>query len=111
MNNKGFTMIEVIAIIALLGIILVISMPKFFSMRNENKVKEKEKLVQLIVNSGAQYLINNRSPLGTQVTIVTLCSEEYIKCPLVDPVDNLNMGGYVENYNNATGELTYRYIE
>jgi prepilin-type N-terminal cleavage/methylation domain-containing protein len=33
MNNKGFTMIEVIAIIALLGIILVISMPKFFSMR------------------------------------------------------------------------------
>jgi len=111
MNNKGFTMIEVIAIIALLGIILVISMPKFFSMRDENKVKEKNTMIQLIINSGTQYLINNEIALGGQVTIATLCSEAYIECPVTNPVDNSKMDGYVESYNNANGELSYRYVE
>jgi hypothetical protein len=68
-------------------------------------------MILLIVNSGTQYLINNEAILGAQVTLATLCSEEYIKCPIVDPVDNSNMDGYVESYNNANGELTYRYIE
>jgi type II secretory pathway pseudopilin PulG len=39
-------MIEVIAIIALLGIILVISMPKFFSMRwKQSKRKRKNDFI------------------------------------------------------------------
>lgn len=111
MNNKAFTMIEVISIIALLGIILAIAIPSFISTREENKVKEKEKLVELIVNSGKLYFVNNNLTLGSNVTVSTLCENSYLQCPIIDPIDNVAMAGYVTSYLNANNELSYRYEE
>ncbi len=111
MNNKAFTMIEVIAIIALLGVILLIALPKFFSTKNDVNIKERQKKEELIINSARLYFINNNIPLGETVEVSTLCSEAYIQCPIVNPVDNTNMEGQVTSYIDANGVLSYRYDE
>lgn len=111
MNNKAFTMVEVVAVIALLGVIMIIALPKFYSSRDEARIKEKEKIVEGIINAGAQYFVNNETPIGGEVQISTLCAEDYLKCPIKDPVTNNNMGGYVKIINNAEGIQTYEYFE
>ncbi len=111
MNNKGFTMIEVISIIALLGIILAIAIPSFISTRDDNNIKEKDKLVELIINSGKLYFVNNNLTLGSNVTVETLCQNSYLTCPIMDPINNVAMDGYVTSYLNANNELSYRYEE
>ncbi len=111
MNNKAFTMIEVVAVIALLGVIVIIALPNFFSSRDEAKLKEKEKIVDGIINAGAQYFTNNEITVGGEVHISTLCAEDYLKCPIKNPVTNNNMNGYVKIINNAEGIQTYKYFE
>ncbi len=106
MNKKAFTMIEVIAIIALLGIILVIALPNFFSAKDDINIKERQTKVELIINAGRQYLVNNS---GTTVTVSTLCTEAYLQCPIIDPVDSSVMDGSVTSFINGDGELSYRY--
>lgn len=111
MNNKAFTMIEVIAIIALLGVILIIALPKFYSSRDASRVQEKARLIEIIKNAGSQYFVNNNISVGGEVQITVLCAEDYIKCPMKDPVTNTNMNGTVKITNDANGILTYTYTE
>lgn len=111
MNNRAFTMIEVIAIIALLGVILIISLPKFFSSKDESKIREKELLIEVIKNAGALYFTNNELGVDSEVELSLLCSEDYIKCPVKDPITNTNMSGKVKKTINGEGILTYTYIE
>lgn len=111
MNKKAFTMIEVIAIIALLGIILVITLPKFFSSRDQSKIQEKNRLIEMIVGAGNLYLINEQKTLGSQVTISELCADDYLKCPIKDPTTGTNMSGYVKSGTDANGILKYTYYD
>jgi len=111
MNNKAFTMIEVVAILALLGVILVITLPMFYNSRDESRLKEKERLIESIKNAGSQYFTNNETPIGGEVQMTTLCAEDYIKCPIKDPVTGTNMNGTVKITTDANGILTYTYTE
>jgi len=39
MNNKGFTLIEIIAVLIILGILAAVAVPKYFDMMTEAKKK------------------------------------------------------------------------
>lgn len=111
MKKNGFTMIEVISVIALLGIILLVALPKFFTSRNENNLKEKEKRIDLIINAGRLYLVNNEKNVGEDVNISVLCSEDYLECPVMNPVTKTKFNGRVYSEINSDGERTFLYSD
>ena len=44
-NNKGFTLIELIMVIVILGILAAVAVPKFFSLTSEAHAKNKQSVI------------------------------------------------------------------
>lgn len=41
-NQKGFTLIEIIAVLVILGILMAVAIPKYFAMQDEAQIKAVE---------------------------------------------------------------------
>lgn len=108
MNKKGFTLVELIASIVIIGIIIVIMVPVV--LNTSNKVKEtnyknlKDAIIQstidYILTSGDEgYSLDDIKPKNTDC-LKASCGKVY---NLGDILDN---GIYVSNTKNNNNELT-----
>ncbi|MCJ8315413.1 MAG: type II secretion system protein, partial [Saccharospirillaceae bacterium] len=61
-NSKGFSLIELIVVIAILGILMGAAAPSFISQMNKNKVNTVEKDLRLVI--GRARLIALRNQFG-----------------------------------------------
>lgn len=64
MNRKGFTMIELLAVIVVLGIVLVITFPNMTDVFKSSKLKSEEAFVERISQSIDSYVTLNSSSIG-----------------------------------------------
>lgn len=92
MNNKGFTLIELIATIALLAIISVISVVSISGVINQSKVSDCESLVSNIKSSVKEYVSDNRYSFTSNndftITGDKLIDDNYLVGPIINPFDN-----------------------
>ena len=94
MNKKGFTMIELMATITLLGIMLtlaVVSVSKQFNKARNTAYKDYEKTLE---GAATNYILNHtgllpkiNDPNGTKVLATTLVNEGYLE-NMKDPKNN-----------------------
>ncbi|HLD45705.1 MAG TPA: type II secretion system protein [bacterium] len=96
MNNKGFTLIELILVIAILGIMAVSAMPKIFSLTNEaNEAVMNGVLGQLqaavaiweakqMATTGSVPLVAqfDALPNNTLCSVVNRCFSDFLKDPI-----------------------------
>ena len=94
MNNKGFTLIELIATIALLSVIVIISFVSINGVIQKSRVNDCQSLRSDIKAAASQYVSNKRydksfvsSVTGTSVAINgnKLVSEGYLSSPIINP--------------------------
>lgn len=97
MSKKGFTLIEILAVIAILAVIMLASTSNFFGLIGSRTEFETEELYKYL-NDGA-YVYSIKHPEEDNVSIVTLIDEGYIdksygileesdisqKCPISNP--------------------------
>lgn len=92
MNNKGFTLIELIATIALLAVISVISVVSISGVINKSKVNNCESLVSSIKSAVNEYVSDNRynftSNNNFTITGDKLINQKYLVGPIINPFDN-----------------------
>lgn len=72
MNNKGFTLIEMIMVIAILAMLAVLTTPNVIKMINKNKADNYNSVIDSIVASCDLYTSDNRYNLSFNDT----CSAE-----------------------------------
>ncbi|MEA3286759.1 MAG: type II secretion system protein [Candidatus Marinimicrobia bacterium] len=72
-NNKGFTLIELIMVIVILGILAAVAVPKFFDLTSQAQTKNKAAVVGNI-KAGIQLFAANK--------IVTTGSRTFPKAPM-----------------------------
>ena len=76
MNKKGFTLIELIAVIALLGIIIVIAVPAITTMRQNALEREAEAQINSIESAAVYY--SQDTGTTENITVQTLLQNGYL---------------------------------
>ena len=107
MNKKGFTLVELLAVIVILGIILIIAVPASINISKKVKAKMYSNKIANITKSAVLWgqdnlecLQKNTGTSDSACANVTCTQEGNIKsCKLT--VGDLAAAGYVD-YDNAT---------
>ncbi len=60
LNNKGFSLVEVLAVVVILGVIATIMIPTIGSVINQNKEDNYKNLEKTIFNAAKLYISDNR---------------------------------------------------
>lgn len=117
-NEKGFTLIEIIAVLVILGILAATAIPKYFDMQEEAEVKSlnvalndmKSRAVtayakSMIENNGVAQTISAFSVLGfTSTDDVTDAYQDFVGTWNFAGNTQINYDG--KNFDSATFTLT-----
>lgn len=94
MKNKGFTLIEVLAVVIILALFALILVPKANSIIKGNKIKACNSVINTIHSSAEQYLQLNYSSINdiiesnvyAEITIGTLIDAGLLEKDLTNPI-------------------------
>ena len=96
MKTKGFTLMELIAIVTLLGLLLIVVFPKILNISEKKQLEIDESKKQLVYNAVLDYMNQNMNSypqdLGNQYCILidTLDRENLIPVYISDITENYN---------------------
>ena len=99
MNNRGFTLVEVIAIIVILIAIFLVSFPTIKNMINVDEEKKYDNMVTDLCTAGKTYMYSNMDSYQTlsivgsviEININTLIKYGNVSKELVNPKSGLSV--------------------
>lgn len=111
MNKKGFTLVEVIATIAIILILLLLVVPNVRTILNRNNLKLWKETEKRLVDAGRKYLIMNNIDKIEPGETITVTKQQLIEEELTTELYNLsnknNICDAYVTFSNSNGD----YIE
>ena len=94
-KKKGFTLVELLAVIAILAIILTILAPSLLNGVKGKKEDALNKIYDLIELATRNYVMDYDIDTPTIIQMEDLCKTNYIECPILNPKTEEELNGYV----------------
>lgn len=116
MKNKAFTLIELLAVIVILGVLATITVPTIVGLINNSKENTLEEQKNTIVDAAKRWGTDNIRKLPTtrcDVDIDFLKKEGYLSSDkdVIDPTTDQKMTGCVRiTYETANNQYKYSYV-
>ncbi len=113
MNKRGFTLVEVLAVIVVIGLILIIAVPNITKVSKQTKLKAYDTKIELIEQAAVYYGMDNKSlilkgqtPTNTVSSTVTIATDNQGKVTSINynynktynPTETLGANEYRGNY-------------
>lgn len=98
-NKKGFTLVELLAVIVILGIIMVIATKTVMNYINESKVRTRYIAAKEIVEIASAYMEVEGSNENVCVLIKKMIDDEYLESDTTNPRTGENGFNDVEDEN------------
>ena len=118
MNKKGFTLVELLAVIVILGLLIAIISPVVKNLINDSENNLSEQQKKLVVEATKKYMIENSEllPEGSNRAIVymsDLIDKGVIdNDKIIDPKSKGEINGcVVVSYNNEFNQYDYNYSD
>ena len=103
LNKKGFTLVELLVVIVILGVIMSIAMPSITSSIERSKDKQKTQIIKLIESAGELYVDKHKNTVKPgQITLDKLIGDGLITAQeMKDPFNEKStLCGYI-SYNGS----------
>lgn len=93
MKNKGFTMIELLAVFTVIGLILIMAIPQITSLLKTSNTQEYETFLDSIYIACEGYINDQNIEITNQyeVSIKKLIETGFLKSTLINPENNLKL--------------------
>ena len=115
LNNKGFTLVELLAVLVILVAIMSIAIPSISSSLERSKAKQEESKHRILESAAELYVTDHRNNITKPkcvITLETLYNENYIDEEATKDSDGkpLNTASTCVKYEkDASGKITYKY--
>lgn len=106
-NEKGFTLVELLAVVAILAIILAIAIPSVGGLINDSKDEAHETNMKLFENAARLAYVSGLEPTNSGYALTSLEEKGYLEEIPKNPLTDEQYGGYV-NFNQEDG-TDFRY--
>ena len=110
-NKKGFTLVELLAVMVILLLLVLVAFPNFASLSSQSKNKYDNTVCILIKNAASMY-VNNNPDFTDTITIDELIKAGYLDYDITDSKGvEVNRSDYVEvtrTVTNGVTEYTYK---
>lgn len=112
LNKKGFTLVELLVVIVILGVIMSIAIPSITSSIERSKDKQKTQVIKLIESAGELYVDRHKNTVKQgKITLNQLIDDGLItKEEMKDPFNEkrtlcgyLGYDGKNVNWNDTSG--------
>lgn len=112
MNKRAFTLVELLAVIAILGVIAAIFVPNAMKILSENKTKTYKVKENILINAAKDYTLYNRDfvfPTGDDAVYITANSlvEDSFMAKILDADSAEECNAFVKITVNATSGYDY----
>jgi len=104
MNNKGFTLVEVLAVVAILGILAGVAVMEVGKYINSSRKQAYDTMMDSAYAAATNYYLENNISDNTEVTFEELVNSKHLEEP-IDP----NMDG-VSCYRGSDSSLESKVI-
>ena len=116
--KRGFTLVELLAVLILLGVVSLIAIPSIGKILNRSREKARESTKNELIKAAKNYYADNIRELpddGSHKCLSVSEIEEsgYISNDdIVDPTTEEKLTGYVKIYfDNTYNQYTYEYVK
>lgn len=115
--KKGFTLVELLAVIAILGLLSAISIPLVTKQINNSKEKAYENQEKTIINAAKRWVFDNDNLLDNSekitLSIDRIQRDGYLtNGDVIDPRTEKKLTGCIEiSYNQDYKQYEYNYLK
>ena len=112
-NKKGFTLVELLAVIVILSVLLVTATPMVFNTIKDSKKKTKCKVVKEVATIYKSYAyLNKTKPCvkNNSCTFGYLIGEGYLDSKITSPITGDEIGTEKEQLYVSSGNCSSHYI-
>ncbi len=115
MNRKGFTLVEVIAVVAVLAVILLVSFPVYNGVIKRNTTKRYDDFMKTLCEAGQYYILHNNdtsllnnTTTRVQIKDLKINNNSLVRSDLVNPrtKETVDLNAYLVITRNYNGVYT-----
>jgi len=112
MNKKGFALVELLAVIVVLGIILAVAIPNAVNIIEKIRVDAYKQNEKMMISAAQKYLVNSNIVLNNSGDIAVIRLTDLQQQGLLDNIADLrnnqsNCNGYLIVKKNNVSEYSY----
>ena len=115
-RTKGFTLVEIMIVVAIIGLLVAIALPNFMKARRKSVIRSAQASLKQIEGAREQYLLDAGTNADTITTIEAAVVHEYIKvwptCPSGGAFgwDSTNVTATIQGYNANAAFSAYQTV-